>query len=60
MSEVKVVNQDQLKKRQGKLKGRIVDPAARAEIAALRAQKTCLSSICTKFRINSATYQRSI
>ena len=35
MSEVKVVNQDQLKKRQGKPKGRIVDPAARAEIVAL-------------------------
>lgn len=35
MSEVKVVNQDQLKKRQGKPKGRMVDPAARAEIVAL-------------------------
>jgi len=35
MSEVKVVNQDQLKKRQGKPKGRIVDPAAHAEIVAL-------------------------
>jgi len=35
MSEVKVVNQDQLKKRQGKPKGRIVDPVARAEIVAL-------------------------
>jgi NADH:ubiquinone oxidoreductase subunit F (NADH-binding)/NADH:ubiquinone oxidoreductase subunit E len=35
MSEVKVVNQDQLKKRQGKPKGRIVDPAARVEIVAL-------------------------
>ena len=35
MSEVKIVNQAQLKKRQGKTKGRIVDPAARAEIVAL-------------------------
>jgi len=35
MSEVKIVNQDKLRKRQGKLKGRIVDPAARAEIAAV-------------------------
>jgi len=35
MSEVKIVNQDQLKKRQGKPKGRIVGPAAHAEIVAL-------------------------
>jgi formate dehydrogenase len=35
MSEVKVVSQDQLKKRQGKPKGRIVGPAAHAEIVAL-------------------------
>jgi formate dehydrogenase len=35
VAEVKIVSQDQLKKRQGKPKGRIVDPAARAEIAAL-------------------------
>lgn len=35
VAEVKIVSQDQLKMRQGKLKGRIVDPAARAEIVAL-------------------------
>ncbi|HLD08949.1 MAG TPA: NAD(P)H-dependent oxidoreductase subunit E, partial [Methylophilaceae bacterium] len=35
VAEVKIVSQDQLKKRQGKTKGRVVDPAARAEIVAL-------------------------
>jgi formate dehydrogenase len=35
VAEVKIVSQDQLRKRQGKLKGRMLDPAARAEIVAL-------------------------
>ncbi len=40
MADVKVVNQDLLRKRQSKPKGRIVEPAAQAEIARLLGDET--------------------